>query len=111
MKWLLSACLLLAATTCAWAQSQSPDLSVEQADQRWAWVLQKYVNETGYVDFRGLQASPAQLRSYVEWIAAVDPGNRAELFPTRESVLAYYLNAYNRGFGYTHEMSPHLMII
>ncbi len=95
MKWLIGFCISMALLAVASAQPQAAQLSVEQATQRWAFVLDRFVDDRGYVDFRRLAAAPTELQTYVDWVAAVDPGNRAQLFTTRESILAYYLNAYN----------------
>ncbi len=95
MNWLIGIGMVVALHGAAIAQAQAAQLTVEQATQHWALVLEEYVNDAGYVDFRRLATDPAELQTYVDWVAAVDPGNRSDLFPTRESVLAYYLNAYN----------------
>lgn len=64
-------------------------------EKAWANVLTKYVDETGKIDFLALSKDRADLDAYVSWIGRVSPANTAASFPTKESRLAYYLNAYN----------------
>ena len=61
----------------------------------WAEVLRDHVNDRGEVDFRALANRPAALNAFVDYIAKVSPESSPELFPTRQSRLAYHLNAYN----------------
>ncbi|MDQ6923475.1 MAG: DUF547 domain-containing protein [Pseudomonadota bacterium] len=68
---------------------------VGDADARWSRVLDRYVNDQGQVDFRGLAGDPANLNAYVDYIARVSPVSAPQSFPTREARLAYYINAYN----------------
>lgn len=65
------------------------------ANARWSRVLERYVNDRGQVDFRGLARDPADLNAYVDYIARVSPVSAPQSFPTREARLAYYINAYN----------------
>ncbi len=66
-----------------------------QAAAAWGRVLAAHVDEHGRIDFAGIAKAPADLDAYVAWIAAVDPENSPGSFPTPESRMAYYLNAYN----------------
>jgi uncharacterized protein DUF547 len=77
------------------AGAGQPQMSPEAEYQSWARVLQRHVDAQGRVDFAGLSADSIELKRFVEWIGAVAPGNRPDLFPTRAHVLAYHLNAYN----------------
>ena len=61
----------------------------------WDRVLKKYVTETGRVDYAALKADSADLDRFVAQIAARSPVSHAQDFPTRESQLAYWINAYN----------------
>lgn len=61
----------------------------------WDRVLKRFVTETGRVDYRALQSAPADLNQYVSQLAARSPVSRPQDFPTRESQLAYWINAYN----------------
>jgi len=65
------------------------------ADKAWARVLSKYVDDTGRIDFAGVAKDRADLDAYVAWVGKVSPANTPASFPTKESKLAYYLNAYN----------------
>lgn len=58
-------------------------------------VLQKYVNENGYVDYSSLKANRSDLDAYVDSLAQISPGNSPSLFPDKNSKLAYWINAYN----------------
>jgi len=62
---------------------------------RWDRVLKKYVTETGRVDYAALKADFGDLDRYVQQIAARSPVSHPQDFPTRESQLAYWINAYN----------------
>jgi len=44
---------------------------------------------------RGLAKSPADLNAFVDYIASVSPESAPERFPTKESRIAYHVNAYN----------------
>lgn len=61
----------------------------------WAKVLTSFVNDRGEVDFHGLEKNPADLNAFVDYIAKVSPDSAPALFPTKESKLAYHVNAYN----------------
>jgi hypothetical protein len=61
----------------------------------WDRVLKKYVTETGRVDYAALKADSGDLDRYVAAIAARSPASHPQVFPTRESQLAYWINAYN----------------
>ncbi len=61
----------------------------------WDHVLKEFVNEQGQVDYAALQANPAELNRYVTELAAQSPASHPQHFPTRQSQLAYWINAYN----------------
>ncbi len=65
------------------------------AQEAWARVLSTRVDDRGRIDFAAIAAAPEDLESYVAYIGSVSPASRPDVFPTRESRLAYYLNAYN----------------
>jgi len=81
--------LLLALAASACAQEQGFDYTP------WDRVLKKFVTETGRVDYGALKANPADLTQYVEQIARRSPISDPNGFPTRDSQLAYWINAYN----------------
>ncbi|HJY87740.1 MAG TPA: DUF547 domain-containing protein [Candidatus Acidoferrales bacterium] len=73
------------------ANAQEPGLDYAP----WDRVLKRFVTETGRVDYRALEASPADLNRFVEQIARRSPLSNPNDFPTRSSQLAYWINAYN----------------
>jgi len=79
----------LLATNAGTARAQEFDHSP------WDHVLKKYVTETGRVDYAALKADPEDLDRFVAEIAARSPESDPAAFPTRESQLAYWINAYN----------------
>ena len=82
------ASLFVMATFSAVAQTGEPL-------EAWARVLDAYVDERGRVDFARLEASPNDLRAYVDYIATVSPRSTPDAFSTANAELAYYLNSYN----------------
>ncbi len=70
-------------------------VSMDQIDHAsWDQLLQKYVNERGQVNYRGWQASGddlVALDNYLNTLSRASTGVVAE----RESVLAFWINAYN----------------
>jgi len=61
----------------------------------WARVLQRYVDDSGRVDFAALAGDRAELDRYVASLYAFGPNSVPERFPTRAHLLAHHLNAYN----------------
>jgi hypothetical protein len=89
---LLSAC----STVVKVSQSNTPVLPLAQAEQGYAAVLQRHVNQQGEVDFAALQADKSAsgvqaLASYVQAIA-ITPLDAAPTAPAR---LTHMINAYN----------------
>ena len=96
MNAMMKALMLLA--LLPWAAYGPPAVAQERdADDltHWARVLKQFVNERGQVDFHGLAKSPADLNAFVDYIASVSPESAPERFPTKESRIAYHVNAYN----------------
>ncbi len=60
-------------------------------------VLQRYVNERGFVDYIALRKDPDDLEDYYYQITTYSPDSHPELFPTENYKLAYWINAYNAG--------------
>ncbi len=93
--WL--AAILLVASACA-INVATPKTTPEAAaapEKAWGNVLARFVDEKGRIDFAGCARDPADLEAAVANVARVSPASAASSFPTREAVLAYYLNAYN----------------
>lgn len=61
----------------------------------WASVLERFVDERGFVDYDGLSKDREALDRYLEAVAQRGPDASPELFPEEEDRLAYYINAYN----------------
>ncbi len=64
-------------------------------DRAWAKVLSRFVDARGRIDFAGMAKDPHDLDVTVAWLARVSPVSRPDLFPTPESRLAFFINAYN----------------
>src|SRR6476646_1457697 len=91
------AALLLAAGACA-VRVPPPTVSAADAvspDRAWANVLSRFVDDKGRIDFAGMAKDRHDLDVYVAWLAKVSPVSQPASFPTPESRLAYYINAYN----------------
>jgi hypothetical protein len=58
-------------------------------------VLQKYVDDRGYVNYAGLKSDRGDLDGYVNELARTSPTNAPARFSSREAQLAYWINAYN----------------
>ena len=81
-------CLLVAACTTA---VPPPTLSPGDDDDpqaAWAAVLERFVDEEGRVDFRGLAAERSELDTFVSWVYRVSPASDPALFPDRDAALA-----------------------
>jgi hypothetical protein len=67
------------------------------ADPQKAWAnhLARFVDAQGRMDYDGMAKDPADLDTYLGYIARVSPESSPADFPTPESKLAYYINAYN----------------
>lgn len=61
----------------------------------WQATLSRFVDEQGRTDFKDLQGQTDELKEIVDAIASVSPMSHPELFPTRNEVIAYHINAYN----------------
>ncbi len=74
------------------AEPIGPDgFSHELIDQ----VQRRFVDSRGRVDYAALKADPQDLDRYYKLVASHTPDSDPDLFPTRESRLAYWINAYN----------------
>jgi hypothetical protein len=63
--------------------------------EAWARVLDKYVDDQGRVNFKGIAADRADLDQFVAYIYDIAPNNKPQLFATPAHVLAFHINAYN----------------
>jgi len=89
--------LALAATGCALnvPAPKTPVQAPEASERAWARVLDAWVDDRGRIDFAGIAKAPGDLDAYVAWVGAVSPESSPGSFPTAESRLAYWINAYN----------------
>jgi len=58
-------------------------------------VLQRFVNDRGEVDYAALKKDVQELDRYYLLLAAYSPDSHPHLFPSEQSALAYWINAYN----------------
>ncbi|MGH7781555.1 MAG: DUF547 domain-containing protein [Candidatus Binataceae bacterium] len=58
-------------------------------------MLHQFVNDQGLVNYTALKQDRANLDRYYALIAAYSPDSSPRMFPTEQSRLAYWLNAYN----------------
>jgi hypothetical protein len=65
------------------------------ADAAWGRVLTRFVDGRGRIDFAWVAKDPVDLDAFVAHLAQTSPESAPALFPTRDAVLAYYLNGYN----------------
>jgi len=61
----------------------------------WENALSRFVDDAGRIDFRGLAKSSSDLDAFLAWVARVSPDSDPTSFPTPQSKLAYWINAYN----------------
>jgi hypothetical protein len=73
------------------AATAGPAFSHAELDR----VLARFVDEQGLVDYAGLAKEPADLERYHLSLETYSPDSHADLFPTTEDALAYWINAYN----------------
>jgi len=74
---------------------EKPAPPAGKANAAWATVLQQFVDAKGRVDFVGLSKNKKDLDTYVAYVTLVSPKNHPEKFPSPNSKLAFYINAYN----------------
>jgi hypothetical protein len=61
----------------------------------WARVLNQFVDSEGRVNFQAAAKDRADLNQFVAYVYDIGPNSHPELFPTKEHVVAYHINAYN----------------
>lgn len=60
---------------------------------KWDRLLKKYVDDQGFVDYKGFATSEVNLEDYLKYLSQNPPTNSW----AKEEVLAYYINLYNAG--------------
>jgi len=58
-------------------------------------VLNRFVNNKGFVDYRALQQNRSDIDHFYAQIAVFSPDNHSNLFETEDARLAYWINSYN----------------
>lgn len=81
--------VLVLALTLAPETASAPALAPYQQ------TLERYVTAAGGVRYGQLKAGLAPLTAFVQQIGEVSPDSHPQLFPTRQSKLAYWINTYN----------------
>jgi hypothetical protein len=87
--------LISIATPAPALDAATKALSIPEWETLWTNVLTRHVDESGRIDFHALSMNHADLDRVVAFIAAVDPDSQSQLFPDKQSHLAFYINAYN----------------
>ena len=76
----------------------SAPFDVEPSDDPhadWSSVLERFVDDRGRVDFHGLSQDIEPLLRYIRYVAEFSPQSHPERFPTKNHVVAHFINAYN----------------
>lgn len=93
----LIGCFFLVFSSCATfvppPEREAPEAAAAEA--AWARVLAKNVDKQGRVNFTAVAKSPADLESYVSYVAKWSPAKHPEHFKEPGAALAFYLNSYN----------------
>ena len=71
--------------------STTANSAVNIDHSEWTDLLQKHVNNAGYVDYEGFKNDRAALDKYLDKLASLDPDNDWSV----QELLAYYINLYN----------------
>ncbi|NKB62899.1 MAG: DUF547 domain-containing protein [Gammaproteobacteria bacterium] len=61
----------------------------------WTKTLSLFVDQNGRIDYQGLLLDRNDFDQYINALETIGPVTRPDLFPTKNSQLAYYINAYN----------------
>ena len=76
--------------------SEQPlEVRYQRAMKHWRYVLTTYVDEQGRTNFHALAKDIEPLEYVVSVIEVVSPSATPQLFPSKEDVLAFYINTYN----------------
>ena len=84
--------ILVLVLSCTGNQSTFANVDSGKPDHsKWTALLQKYVDEQGFVNYKGMKQAQSQLNSYTEELSLNPP---QENWSDKEK-LAYWINAYN----------------
>lgn len=94
MQSILKKSVLAAATLCLVAMPGHAQ-GQEFSHAAWDRVLKKFVTQEGRVDYEALRGDRADLDAYVKQLSERSPVSHPKDFASRDSQLAYWINAYN----------------
>ncbi len=89
---ILALALTVASCSGGAIKEESPDGSDPVGHQLFEKVLERFVNDEGYVDYKGLKENRGDLEAYLEKLRQSHPDKDSW---SREERLAYWINAYN----------------
>jgi hypothetical protein len=90
-----AASLALALGAAPAAAQAAPEARARFSHAEWTAILERFVDETGRVDYEALARDRTGLDAWLARLARQGPKSTPSLFPTRNDRLAYYLDAYN----------------
>jgi hypothetical protein len=93
--WLASAWILSSGCAISIPPPTTAAGAPASPEKAWGLVLSRFVDEKGRIDFAGMAKDPADLETYVAFLARVSPASDPQSFPTPQARLAFYINAYN----------------
>jgi hypothetical protein len=82
-------------TGCASVPKPQVPVPEQPPYDAWARVLDRFVDDRGWVAFAALKQDRADLDRFVNYVYRVSPRSHPEQFPSRAHELAYHYNAYN----------------
>lgn len=71
--------------------SSTANSAVNVDHSEWSSLLKKYVNDKGFVDYKGFKKDEAKLDSYLTMLSKMEPNDKWSV----QELLAYYINIYN----------------
>jgi hypothetical protein len=66
--------------------------STPVSHESWTFLLEQYVADDGWVDYKGFQKDSQNLKQYLDLLSSAHPNDKNW---SREEQLAYWINAYN----------------
>lgn len=91
-KKIIFICILLIQSVLLGQITQQTDTSSMESLNK---ALIEFVDNSGKVDYEAFRKSPGLLWDYLEFIEVVSPHSHPEIFPNRNSQIAYWINTYN----------------
>lgn len=87
--------IVITATLWVTAMPLSTDAAPVFSHDAWGKVLAEFVDEKGFVDYQALARDRGTLDEYLGRVRSTSPDSDPGLFPSRQTELAYWINAYN----------------